>query len=219
MSLVLRPHSLNHRGFSLTEMMVVLVIISVLTSMVVPMARNAAGLECPGTVASHIGGIIERSRLHAMSRSTKVWVRVGPSVEVTRGLNEPSTLAVSVWESLDGSGNPSSTWRRTWRPAFFKNFSLAADLPTFGNRPHLDPSAKPDVCAWILIDPAGEMRLLETAASSPAQAPPAGQPRLFQLFELGIQPTRQGRVSDDLRNNTAAVQFTGLTGSFIVFEP
>jgi len=202
-------------GFSLLELLVVMVILSILITAAGPVFDSITTTQRPASVASAIAGQLERARSHAMSRNTYVWVRLGKVAE------EPNDFFVGVYESLDGTRTPgTSNIKGCWTAPRFPNISLTGKLAADFSRPSIPDADRPETAVWVRFSPGGEAW---TFAADPSQSrikmiPPADEGTLSHWTEIGLQPTRGGVVSAKLRLDVASVQIAGLTGQALVFS-
>ena len=202
-------------GFSLLELLVVMVIFSILITAAGPVFDSITSAQRPATVATAIVGQLERARNHAMARNTYAWVRLGKVAE------EPDDFFIGVYESLDGTKTPSaSNIRGCWTAPRFPNIRLTGGLASQFSRPSVSDADRPETAVWIRFSPGGEAW---TFAADPAQSrikmiPPADEGTLSHWTEIGLQPTRGGVVSAKLKLDVASVQIAGLTGQAQAFS-
>jgi prepilin-type N-terminal cleavage/methylation domain-containing protein len=206
---------LAHRAFTLVEMLVVIAIMSILMTAGGPVLDKLTSSYSPSAVATAISGQLERARSHAIAKNTYVWVRLGAVKE------EPNDFFIGVYESLDGI-NKASAAKGMWNAPRFVDFKLSSSLDTQFSRPPVPTANRPDTAAWIRFTPTGEAWISAGNASEsrikmvPPSTAEAGT--LSRWTEIGLQPTRRGKVTDSAKTDVAAVQISGLTGQAVQFS-
>lgn len=203
------------RGFTLVEMLVVIAIMSILITAAGPALDKLTSSHSPASVATTLTGQLERARSHAMAKNTYVWVRLGAVKE------EPNDFLIGVFESLDGS-NQASTAKGAWNGPRFNDLKLSNNLDAQFSRPAVPVANRPDTAAWIRFTPTGEAWVSPGTASESRikMVPPSSTETgtLSRWTELGIQPTRRGKVPESSKLDVAAVHLSGLTGQAVQFS-
>jgi type IV fimbrial biogenesis protein FimT len=200
-------------GFTLIEMLVVIAIISILMTAAGPVFDSFANHYSPRTVASAVAGQLERARLQAIARNEYVWVRLGQVAE------EPNDFFIGVYETLDGTDNAANA-KGAWSGPRFRDVRLSNQLDPSFNRPSVPATSQPDAAAWIRFSPSGEAALI---SANPKEkrvklVPPTGTGTVTPWIELGLQPTRTGKVPASLKKDVGSVQLSALTGQTLVFS-
>jgi prepilin-type N-terminal cleavage/methylation domain-containing protein len=205
---------LGCRGFTLVEMLVVIAIMSILMTAGGPVLDKLVSSHSPATVATAISGQLERARSHAMAKNTYVWVRLGAVKE------EPNDFFIGVYESMEGI-NKASGAKGVWSAPRFTDFKLSSTLDTRFSRPPVPSTSRPDIAAWIRFTPTGEAWVSagNTNESRIKMVPPATAEAgtLSPWTEIGLQPTRRGKIPDSAKLDVAAIQISGLTGQAVQF--
>jgi prepilin-type N-terminal cleavage/methylation domain-containing protein len=206
--------NLLRRAFTLVEMLVVIAIMSILMTAGGPVLDKLTSSHSPAAVATAITGQLERARNHAIAKNTYVWVRLGAVKE------EPNDFFIGVYESLDGA-NKASAAKGVWSAPRFTDFKLSSSLDTQFSRPPVPTANRPDAAAWIRFTPTGEAWVSAGTASESRtkMVPPATAEAgtLSRWTEIGLQPTRRGKIPDSAKTDVAAVQISGLTGQAVQF--
>ncbi|XHR27156.1 MAG: Tfp pilus assembly protein FimT/FimU [Chthoniobacteraceae bacterium] len=105
-------HGTRKAAFSLVELLAVMAVILVMTSVVVPVLRGVTDARDITRAGYNIQGILDRARAHAMSSNTYVYVgiaevdaSVGPTAasQVTTGNTPYGRVAVAVVATKDGT--------------------------------------------------------------------------------------------------------------------
>lgn len=195
-------------------MLVVIAIMSILLTAGGPVLDKLTSSHSPAAVASAISGQLERARSHAMAKNTYVWVRLGAVKE------EPNNFFIGVYESLDGINKPSAA-KAVWSAPRFADFKLSNSLSNQFTRPAVPITNRPDTATWIRFTPTGEAWVSAGTASESRikLVPPATAETgtLARWTEIGLQPTRRGKVPDSAKTDVAAVHIAGLTGQAVQF--
>lgn len=196
-------------------MLVVIAIMSILMTASGPVLDKLTSSYSPAAVATAVSGQLERARSHAIAKNTYVWVRLGAVKE------EPNDFFIGVYESLDGTNKTSAT-KGVWNAPRFVDFKLSSNLDTQFSRPPVPAANRPDTAAWIRFTPTGEAWVSAGNASEsrikmlPPSTAEAGT--LTRWTEIGLQPTRRGKIPDSAKTDVAAVQVSGLTGQAVQFS-
>lgn len=201
-------------GFTLVEMLVVIAIMSILMTAGGPVLDKLVSSHSPASVATALTGQLERARSHAVAKNTFVWVRLGAVKE------EPNDFVITAFESLDGINNPSAA-KGLWRAIRFPDIKLSNSLDSQFSRPLVPVVNRPDIATWIRFTPTGEAWVSTGMASESRfkMVPPAssGTGTLSRWTEIGLQPTRRGKIPDADKQDVASVQLSGLTGQAVQF--
>lgn len=212
----MQSHRLRNRAFTLIEMVVVIAVMVILLTLAGPIFSGLTNSYSPATVATAISGQLERARSHAVANNTYVWVRLGAVRE------EPNDFFIGVFESLDGTDNPNDA-KGAWNHTKFANFKLSNELTENFERPEIPISNQLNSAAWIRFNPAGEAWVSPGDATETRikMIPPATtqQATLETWSEIGIQPTRGGKVIASDKSNVAAVHLSGLIGKTTQYTP
>ncbi len=204
---------LEIRGaFSLVELLIVIAIVAVLSSLALPAfnsIRNAGGLT---KTANDISGILEQARAYAMAQNTYVWVGFR-----TSQANGTDMLAVGVIASKTGSSNPAQDVVQLGKISRFENVQLVK-LP--------DPGARPATNVDQLVGAADSSLSFSSGTNSFSSQvirwDSRGEARISssqisRFIEIGLQASSGGAIRN--ASNYAALQIGGLSGAVIVYRP
>lgn len=212
-------------GFSLVELLVVMVISTMLAAFAIPAVSSLQGSTNINGCSDTLGGVLENARATAMARNTYVWVGVLEVASADAGNNERTNKVIlSAVASANGemADLAAGSVRPIMPPRELKNVHLAqfpADLlpdsgrETLGvddiSQGGLGSDSEPanftqrigetsrTFTQLILFSPAGEARIKNTAS---------------RWIEIGLQPHTGNR------NNRAVLQINGLTGQVRTFR-
>ena len=191
-------------GFTLVEMLAVLAIIAILMSLAVGAMR--APVSRSGLAANQISGALGYARSFAVARNRTVWVRLAVPDD------EPNDLELLFYFSANGSGAQDSI-EQFRRRTVIEDLTISNTLDEFGDRPEAPLEARLDTEGFILFSPAGEAHL----AQGTGDGFPSPDAQLRRTIELGIQPTRAGRVVGNLQTEISALHIQGSSGATILY--
>ena len=115
------PHLEIRGAFSLVELLIVIAIVAVLSSLALPAFNSIRGAGGLTKTANDIAGILEQARAYAMAQSTYVWVGVRTNLA-----NGTDVLTVGVIASKTGSSNPAQDVVQLGKITRFENVQLVA---------------------------------------------------------------------------------------------
>ena len=200
-------HSLKVKGsggFTLVEMLSVLTIIAILMSLAVGAMR--AHVSRSKLAANEISGALGYARSFAVARNRTVWVRIAAPEDA------PNDLELRFYFSAGESGAQDSI-EQFRRRTVIEDLTISNALDEFGNRPATPVEARLDTGGFILFSPAGEAHL----AQGTGDGFPSPDAQLRRTIELGIQPTRAGRVVGNLQTEISALHIQGSSGATILY--
>lgn len=191
-------------GFTLVEILAVLAIIVILMSLAVGAMK--APVSRSELAATEISGALNYARAFAVARNRTVWVRLAAPED------EPNDLELRFYFSADGSGTEDSI-EQFRRRTVLEDLTISNTLDNFGDRPDAPAEARLDAEGIILFSPAGEAHLVQGTEGGF----PSPDAQLRSTIELGIQPTRAGRVAGNLQNEISALHIQGSSGATILY--
>jgi prepilin-type N-terminal cleavage/methylation domain-containing protein len=245
----MRAASIAHahdRGFSLIELLCVVAVISILTSLVTFSVLGTKSSRDLANAAYNIQGMIEQARTYAMAENTYTWIgffEENPSSPGTSGVGQVvvSVVASSNGMNLATSTNspllPSQYLMQVSKLTKIGNVHLAA-IPTASvTRPALATASPADTYqlgttdfpnpasnSWSFVFPLG------TSASATQykftqiiQFNPQGDATRISdnpttVMELGLQPAH-GSSTSSANANFAVLQVSGIGGQVIAYRP
>ena len=194
-------------AFSLIELLVVMGIIGILSSLAMPAFNAIRGGGSLTKAANDVSGILEQARAYAMAQNTYVWVGfkkegtdtllVGVSASPSGMTNTDNLVSISRLvriENLQLVEAPASTARSPSNVVQLVGsgtaFPFSSGTNAFANQ----------VLRW---NSRGEARL------DPAT--------LSRVIEIGLQPSANGVIRN--ASNYSAIQINALSGAVSVFRP
>jgi prepilin-type N-terminal cleavage/methylation domain-containing protein len=233
-------------GFSLIELLCVVAIISVLTSLVTFSVLGTKSSRDLANAAYNIQGMIEQARTYAMAENTYTWIGFFEENPATPGTAGTGQIVVSIVASANGmnlatSANapqlPSANLTQVMKLSKIPNVdltqvptasltrpALASATPTdtyqLGSADFPNPTSTP----WSFVFPLG-------ASTSTAQYkftqiiqfnPQGDATRISDnpttLIEIGLQPAH-GNTTSTGNVNFAVLQVAGIGGQVITYRP
>lgn len=97
-------HRIKQGGFSLIELLTVVAVMGLLTSLAMPAMMSLVGARNVPSAATKIAGVLEFARNEAMTRQTYIWV----GFQNTTNANGNRELRAAVFGSDDGTPNGGS---------------------------------------------------------------------------------------------------------------
>jgi prepilin-type N-terminal cleavage/methylation domain-containing protein len=233
-------------GFSLIELLCVVAIISVLTSLVTFSVLGTKSSRDLANAAYNIQGMIEQARTYAMAENTYTWIGFFEENPSTPGTSGTGQVVVSIVASANGmtlatSANapqlPSANLTQVMKLTKIANVHLAVVPTASVTRPALasvSPSdtyqvgstdfPNPTTTPWSFVFPLGA----STASASykftqVIQFSPQGDATRISdnpttLIEIGLQPAHGSSTSTG-NVNFAVLQVAGIGGQVISYRP
>lgn len=212
-------------GFTLLELLVVIGIIALLSSLAGPAISSISKGSQMNQALAEVGGLLEEARQYAIAKNTYVWVAFEDS---RSGGDDQLRIAVlasktgtdlPVWGTDDTTGAATQTVLLN-RIRTFNGVKLSG-ANAFGSAQIPDLAVVANAgdlggAAFTIRLPGGG----RGSFSKAVQFTPAGEARnaetLIGAIDFGLQPTRGGGA--DIRN-VAVVRVNGLTGQHVIFRP
>jgi len=235
----------RHTGFTLVEILVVLAIVSILTSILLLSIAGTKSSRDLANGAYSIQGALEQARTYAMASGTYTWVGFFEENASSPGTAGVGQIVVSIVASANGmnlvtagSGTtllPSSSLIQVSKLMKVPNVHLNSVASSAVTRPSIvgTPSTyqvgsanfpNPATSSWSFLYP------LTAATSSAAQYTftqiiqfnPQGDANRIadnptQYLEVGLQPAYGNAVGAGA--NYAVIQVTGIGGQVITYRP
>lgn len=220
-------------AFSLVELLSVIAVISLLTSMLVPAVSNLARGNDMSRAVSGVAGTLDLAREYAVSQNTYTWVVMAGSSEkggiraVILGSKDGSNTADGVTTvDLDGTQayDLSSTGGNIVllrRAALFPNVTIGKLLSSPAPATPASVEMNDDVSFRFASSSSDVLSFLNAnpTAQRIVQFSPNGQARvsgsLVQSIELGVKSLK-GTTPDEV--NACAIRLSGLTGQTQVYR-
>jgi prepilin-type N-terminal cleavage/methylation domain-containing protein len=233
-------------GFSLVEMLCVVAIISVLTSLVTFSVLGTKTSRDLANGAYNIQGMIEQARTYAMAENTYTWIGFFEENPASPGTAGTGQIVVSIVASANGmnlvtSANapqlPSANLTQVMKLTKIPNVHLAVVPTASVTRPALASASPSDTyqvgstdfpdpitSSWSFVFPLGA----STSSASYKftqiiQFNPQGDATRISdnpttLMEIGLQPAHGGTTSTGTAN-FAVLQVAGIGGQVITYRP
>jgi prepilin-type N-terminal cleavage/methylation domain-containing protein len=234
-----RPRSSDKAGFSLVELLVVIVVISVMTTGTATLINSLSVSGGVSKSASGISQLLEQARAYAMAKHTYVYLGL---TDTEASIPAPGTgtgrIVVAVVTSLDGT-RPYRTGPLSAdnlapisRLCYFTNtrIATAASLVN-GDRMKGRPTASVDMggaaatttFTWPLTGAAqyNFSRVIEFDPQGVARVQSGGayNPSIQTQIEIALSPWNGGASTTTNMANQAAVQVDGVTGAVRIYRP
>ena len=225
------------KGFTLVELLTVMAIVAIMTSVVVGTMPGIKGSSDMTKAAEDISGMLEQARTMAMAGNTYAWVGFYEENPSTPGVAGTGQVVVSIVTASDGTNLNSNGTAPTVLP--YGSLLQVNRLIRISNL-HLDSLTAADVPTRTTV-PAASYQLANTdfangttfpyplATSASYQFtqviqfnPQGDASRIYatpvQLMEIGLRPTR-GSVIETSSKDLVAVQIAGIGGKVTVYRP
>ena len=234
------------RGFSMVELLCVLAVISILTSLVTfSMLGNKSSRDL-ANAAYNIQGMIEQARTYAMAENTYTWIgffEENPSTPGTAGVGQ---VVVSIVASANGmnlatAANapllPSANLIQVSKLTKIASVHLAAVPTSSVTRPALATASPADTYqlgttdfpnptsnSWFFVFPLGastgsaQYKFTQIIQFSPQGDATRIADNPTTLMEIGLQPAH-GSSTGTGNANFAVLQVAGIGGQVITYRP
>jgi prepilin-type N-terminal cleavage/methylation domain-containing protein len=223
-------------GFSLIELLSVLVIISVMSALVVTAISSIGKADGFNSATTTLSTLLEQARAYAMANNTYVFVGIEETdaSQPAGGAQNPGIgrVAIQAYASLDGTLNLAAGNRQALnRLQILNNLhfpaSLTATSGTLASRPTADYSlgsssgstAYPTVSSANAIT-AGNFTFTKVIAFDAlgiVHIPTSPAISGFQYIEIDAEPTNGTAISANT-TNVGAIQIDATTGAVTVFR-
>jgi prepilin-type N-terminal cleavage/methylation domain-containing protein len=244
-----KPNRPRVRGFTLLEILTVIAIVAILTSIVIPAAGALQGAGGMDRATSDIASTLQQARAYAMGNNTYVYVgvqEVSPiSANATSGTGR---LVVTAIASVDGSRPAVSDWGTSalssdvvtiQKPEIFDGVHLTTDtaLANSGNMERPTPSSSADLgglgadqADWTTSFPWPLSGTPRNTFSKVVEFDPQGVARVQVSAQPGYDPSIPSYIEIALVPahgtqvaaavpNQAAIQVDGVTGAVRIYRP
>lgn len=226
----------NRRGFSLVELLTVLVIVSIMSALVVAAIGSLGKADGFNSATSTLSTLLEQARAYAMANNTYVFVGIEETdaSQPAGGAQTPGIgrVAIQAFASQDGTLNlAASNLTAINRLQVLNNLhvpaSLTATSGTLPNRPTADYSlgsasggtSFPTVSSANAITSRNFTftKIVAFDALGIVHIPTSPAISGFQYIEIDAQPTN-GTVISTTAANFSAIQIDATTGAVTVFR-
>jgi prepilin-type N-terminal cleavage/methylation domain-containing protein len=198
------PQDHRKQAFSLVELLVVMAIASVLLGLAVAAFSNFGRAGNLSKTAGDLSSLLELARTHAMANNTTVEVGL---------VNTTDGVMAAVIANRQGTN---TNFTQLGQIRTFPNTRIE-EIPE-GSRPESDfvPGTSGGGLGAFSLRGRNYDMVIQFNSRGEARAE-AG--RLSRVIEIGIYSSVNGVVPENLRDNFAAIQISGLSGSVQVFRP
>jgi prepilin-type N-terminal cleavage/methylation domain-containing protein len=224
-------------GFSLVELLVVLAIIAILSSILVVSISGLKGSRDLAKAAYDIQGVLDQARTSAMASGTYTWVGFFEENPANQGTAGTGQVVICVVSSADGSKLYTSSSPISQLPsASLNQVSQLMRIPNL----HLDTLAASAIPARptppAAVDQVGNTSFANTPSftfpltgtakytfTKIIQFSPQGDATRIvdaptQLIEIGMRPTHGSTVATT-STDVAAIQVSGIGGHVTLYRP
>jgi prepilin-type N-terminal cleavage/methylation domain-containing protein len=229
-------------GFSLIELLCVVAIISVLTSLVTFSVLGTKSSRDLANAAYSIQGMIEQARTYAMAENTYTWIGFFEENPATPGTSGTGQVVVSIVASANGmnlatAANapvlPSANLMQVLKLTKIANVHLAAVPSTSVTRPALTSTTyeigttsfpNPTSNSWSFVFPLGaSASSVQYNFTQIIQFNPQGDATRITdnpttLMEIGLQPAHGSSLGTG-NANFAVLQVAGIGGQVFTYRP
>ena len=122
-------HPNSKKAFTLVELLVVISIIMLMTSLTGPVLQSLGGAGSTNKAVSDLVGTLEHARAYAMANNT--YVRVGfyhAGVSASRATSSTAIVSIYSAEGSEATVMSASTWPLLSNPILLDNFALNSSL-------------------------------------------------------------------------------------------
>jgi prepilin-type N-terminal cleavage/methylation domain-containing protein len=222
----MHPSFSSKRAFTLTEMLVVLAIMTIITAIGVPSLFSVTNSGKMNESTSDLAGILEQARQYAAAQNTYVWVALQPQT-----VNNVDVLNVAVVASNDGTdpgvyGNvPSSAFQIVTRIRTFQHLQLkTAGTFTISQLASLPASPTAGPANNLSSTATFNIRMPGAGGTTPftqsIEFTPSGEARNttspIDFIEIGLEPA--STTSSPNPSNAAVLRVNGITGLTAVYR-
>lgn len=240
---------INHQGFTLLELLVVMAIMGVMIAVLAPAFTSIKGGSDLTNAAYDIAGTLEQARAYAMANNTFVWVGIVEE-DVTADASKPQTagigrVAMAVVASKDGTRGYDVTSINIISPAISgSNLVSLNKVQHFENAHLVTPTdATPISSTGGMARPLADYILGSSSSNSVtpfSSSIGAGQYSFTQVINYdpqGVARIQQAANTDSIPKyieiglrqahgnvvsndpNAAAIQINGMTGATRIYRP
>jgi Tfp pilus assembly protein FimT len=219
-------YSAGSRAFALVELLVVIALMIILTSISLPALSSMSKSQRMNQTVTEVGGVLEQARQYAIAQHTYVWV-----VFHTRVVDGLDRVYVSIVASRDGTdpgvyGNvPSTSFELVSKVKSFQQIQLkeagaftASQVTSLPLTPVVTSlNALSTTTTFNIQLPGDSTRspFSQTLVFTPSgEAQNGGSP--IDIIEFALEPAQNKTLSNP--DNVAVVRLNGITGQAFVYR-